>query len=436
MKKGLKFLTLTFMVLTAIIANADSFSLKNTKTSIVYGPFENERGTRFNIEGKNWGILSARPGQILFADYPTTTYFGPYDFKNGHIIKLGNEAFEVVNITKTVSIIEAQELAPNNQQQNPATTTVQPATISSTDSAPVVSTTAPKPQTVTIADNPQLKKRELAPAPSTNPADYIEPELFEFKMERNLLPPTGQVWIEPINSSKYNWKIGNFNGEKNSEIERKRIGLSANYNGWFAEISYSISGKSSGTLVPNGSTLSDLKLDSGKGYMFRGGYNYRFTIDGKWNGSFKAMFEYAKEDYDLTATSFQEVHNSYNDIYDDNGNLIENPESDNPLISFGYVDTSSSISISEKTLSFGFGIDRTTDIWGIGFELGFVAYSDLSSSGSVIVGQNEYKLEAERSHPIVCEFNGWFKPVDYLYVFGNIYLGSDTGLRLGIGKEF
>lgn len=440
MKKRVKFLILTFLILTTLITSADSFSLKNTKTSLVYGPFENTRGTRFSIEGQNWGILSARPGQILFADYPPTTYYGPYDFKNGHIIKLGNEAFEIINISTGVSQ-NSSTTQTNKKNQTEKISPTKNVSINSFAGNGNKQIVIAEPITterniVAIADNPQLQKRELAPAPSTNPASYKEPELFDFKMERNPLPRSGHIWIEPINASKYNWKIGGFNGEKNSKIERKRLGVFATYNGWFAEAAYSISGKSSGKLTPDGSTLSDLKLGSGKGYMFRGGYNYRFTIDGKWNGSFKAAFEYAKEDYDLTATTFQQIHNLYLDVYDDEGNLIENSEEDNPLISFGYVDTTKSITITEKTLSLGFGIDRTTDFWSIGFELGFVAYSDLSSSGSITIGLNEYKLEAERSHPIICKFNGWFKPVDHVYVFSEIYLGSDTGLRLGVGKEF
>lgn len=441
MKKGITFLSLICLVLFTIVANADSFSLKNTKTSLVYGSFENKRGTRFYIDGKCWCIMSARPGQILFANYPATTYYGPYDFKNGHIIKLGNDAFEITSITSSAAQDPAtiQELNTISHKASAQTTAPIIQSNTNTHNNQQVQIATPKIQeqeTIKIVDAPQLQTRELAPAPTTNPADYKEPELFDFKMEKNPLPRTGRIWIEPINSSKYNWKIGSFNGEKDSEIERKRIGLYATYNGWFAEVAYSLSGKTSGTLVPNGSTLSDLKLDGGKGYMFRGGYNYRFTIDGNWNGSFRAMLEYAKEDYDLTASSFQLIENTYNDMYDEFGNLIENPEYDNPLASYGYVNTSSSISISEKTLSFGFGIDRTTDLWGIGFELGFVAYSDLTSSGSITVGSTDYDLEAERSHPIICEFSGWFKPVDYLYVFSEIYLGSDKGLRLGIGKEF
>lgn len=428
MKKCLKLISFAFILVCAISVYADSFYLKNTKTLTEYGPFSNDRGTRFDIEGKHWCVMSARPGQILLADYPATTYYGPYDFKNGHIIKLGVDVFEFFNITPEIvndptanAIIKkatATNIAAPNSRIN------------------IASPKASQTPAIAIADTPQLQKRELAPAPSTNPAAYKEPELFDFKMEHNPLPRTGQIWVEPINSSKYNWGIGGFNGEKNSEIKRQRIGVSANYNGWFAEAAYSISGKSSGKLVPDGSTLSDLKLDGGNGYMLRGGYKYRFTIDGNWNGSFKVAFEYAKEDYDLTATAFQKINNSYKDIYDDEGVLIENVEEDSPLISFGYVDTTSSISISEKTLYFGFGIDRTSDIWGIGVELGFVAYSDLSSNGSVIVGLNEYKLDAERSHPILCEFNAWFKPVDFLFVFGEVYLGSDTGLRLGIGNNF
>ena len=432
MKTHFKQLLITLSMIVSISAFADSFSLKNTKTALVYGPFENERGTRFTINDKDLCVLSARPGQILFADYPPTTYYGPYDFKNGHIIKLGTDVYEIINITASITkdpvakkIIQEAAATPVVTQQNKTNSRVNIAAPKETSQ-----------ETIAIADNPELQKRELAPAPSTNPAAYKEPELFDFKMEKNLLPRSGRVWIEPVNTSKYNWKIGSFNGEKNSEIERKRIGVYATYNGWFAEAAYSLSGKSTGTLVPDGSTLSDLKIDGGKGYMFRGGYNYRFTIDGFWNGSFKAMFEYAKEDYDLTATSFQQIHNTYIDMYDEQGNIITTPEEDNPLASYGYVNTSSSISISEKTLSFGFGIDRTTDIWSIGVELGFVAYSDLTSSGSVTVGQSNYKLEAERSHPIICKFNGWYKPVDYMHIFGEIYLGSDTGLRLGVGKEF
>lgn len=467
MKKGFKLFAFTILMFCAISAFADSFSLKNTKTSILYGPFEKISGTRFKIENKDFCIMSARPGQILFANYPVTTYHGPYNFKHGQLINFDDASFEIIIDSLNTPKVETEQKNSTNIShveikkettikdkkfavsiQKPKAQKIEEVKTNKSDiiiAEPITSKTNPvsiiepaisKSGSVKIVDSPKLKKRELAPIPSTNPANFKDPEPFNFKMETNHKSSTINLWVEPVNSSKYNWKIGSFNGEKNSEIERKRIGISANYNGWFAEAAYSISGKSSGKLVPDGSTLSDLKLDGGKGYMFRGGYNYRFTIDGKWNGSFKAVFEYAKEDYDLTATAFQQVHNSYQDIYDDEGNLIENAEEDKPLISFGYVDTTSSISISEKTLSFGFGIDRTADTWGIGFDLGFVAYSDLSSSGSVTVGLNEYKLEAERSHPIICEFNGWYEPFDYLYIFGEFYLGSDTGLRLGVGKEF
>lgn len=447
MKNKFKIILCSTIAISALIVSGDSFSLKNTRTSILYGSFENERGTQFKIEDNEWCILSARPGQILFADYPTTTYYGPYDFKNGHIVKLGNEAFEIVDIT-TSNITENTPITQTVAQ--PPTNTI-PSTTSNNRRVSIASPNISQPKTIEIADSPLLQKRELAPAPSTNPAYHKNFELMDINIKQNQLPLSCKMWYEPINSSKYNWKIGSFNGEKNSEIDRKRIGFSANYNGWFAEAAYSISGKSSGKLVPDGSTLYDLKLDNGKGYTFRGGYNYRFSIDSKWNASARIMFEYTREEYDLTAVSFvaikkapriDEEDDKLLDTNDNNNkgtngdNTNDEIKEENPFVSYDYEDTSSSITISEKALSFGFGIDRTTDTWGIGVELGFVAYSDLTSSGSVSVGENKYDLEAERSHPIICEFNCWFNPVDFLFVFGEVYLGSDTGLRLGVGKEF
>ena len=53
MKTHFKQLLITLSMIVSISAFADSFSLKNTKTALVYGPFENERGTRFTINDKN-----------------------------------------------------------------------------------------------------------------------------------------------------------------------------------------------------------------------------------------------------------------------------------------------------------------------------------------------------------------------------------------------
>lgn len=400
----------------AIFALAsDTFWLLNTIDGSANGPFTKEPGARFSIDGQSYSIMASAPGTILFSTYPTSKYFGPYSFKENHIIHLKDKTYSIYRIN------DKNTHKPLHQTSTSQTT--KPKQEPTTDTTTIVEV---KHHVVPV-------RRDLAPAPTTNPGAFKEPEPFNFSFVKTQRDNYYAIFVEPITETKFNWEIGGYNGNQNSSLERKKIGVFGNYKGFFGEASLLMSQKSSGTLVPNDSNLSNLILDGGNGFSLKGGYEYRFLLDKKWHASVDISAEYSKSNFDMSATALVKSETS---TPKDTTNSTTTEELNQPVVSFIRVNESSTITIDELSLKIGFGVDRTSSFWEIGFYAGLFLYSDLSSSGSITLFDKNYDVSAKRSHPIYAELNGWYAPSEEFFINGKAFIGTDTGIRIGIGRFF
>ncbi len=392
-----------------------TFFLCSAASGSVYGPFEKKPGTIISIHGRDWAIIASEPGKIIFESFPDrNSFFGPYDFVENRIVRLGASAFTIVDISEETS---------------------------DGDSGGTADVKFPVDADGGIDDNEEAFIEDVPVRWERTPVLNVIPVQSENAEDMSAffitVPSRNSVsmFYDPVYESRYDWSIGGFRGNHNSSLERMRIGFSGSYGNWFGEVSYAFSGKTSKNIVPDGSILSNLGLDNGSGFHLTGGYEQRLKIDEFWNASLGAVLAYSAEDYDLKARAFTLLDESGDvvsfDLMEDQTAALE----DVPDFSYGYKDSKASLSFNETVFTVYGGIDRTDgQSWSVGVYGLITVYSDADVDGSIAVSDGVFDLSSDRSHPLTLVFSGWYAPNENFYVTGGFSFGSDTFVRIGIGR--
>ena len=401
---------LTTIALLALALQAQAagdytmFWLTETITGTTAGPFVNKPGNRVRASGREWTILAAQPGKILFSDPVAQKYYGPYDLVLQRIVELGDAAFSFSRIEPF-------------QGDDP--------------SADIASRTSPAPRVrEPTIERPQ--RWEPDRLPGTNPAEHVK-KASAFSLDALVRPAAAAAWFEPFREVKYDWSVGDYAGSGGAKTETTRYGVSGTWRNFFAEGSLVSGGETTSSLVPDGTLLSDLGLSNGSGYALRGGYLYSFVIDGNWNGNLGGILSYEKTEYDMHATA-----------YTSQGVVVAPAaaeaagaqEGDATTTAYAFERFEESVEMDELALTFAGGIDYTSEFWGVGLYFTLDLYTDTGFSGSVAVRDETFDLSADRTHPIGVSLAGWYSPfADYL-VSASASTGAETSIRLGFGKFF
>lgn len=404
-------LGMTLACLSAKAENYKMFWLTETVTGNTTGPILARPGIRFSAVGGDWIILVSKPGEILFSNAATSKHYGPYGFERQRIIALGNKAVVFSKIEHFTG-------------DDPST--VKP--VQSTMPVRRIEETTPN---VEVPQGWEQKK-----ILSTNPADHRErPQ--SFSMQTRTYPAAAQLWMEPLHNSKYNWSVGDYAGNSGEDIESSRMGVAGTWQNWFAEGALITDAKTSGTIVPDNTYLSDLGLDGGSGFSASGGYLYSFVIDGKWNANFGGCAKYESISFDMNATVFTRHGEVIPADQVTTDTLVDSQAADGTTITeYSFDHYTESLEMQEMSLTFLGGIDYTSMYWGVGANFLLDLYSDTRFSGSIQVLDEAYELSADKTHPIGVEASGWYSPFSDYIVSAKITVGTETTFRIGVGKIF
>lgn len=394
------------LVLPSTAEGFKLFWLTETISGATVGPVSSEPGTRFTAAGKQWTVLASKAGQILFADSQSGVKYGPYDFMPKRIIELGDVALA---FTRVDNFSVKDEVHTNQRSRVP---------------------------TPNDPDQPlkRPKRWEPKPLPSTNPADH-EPPPENFSMTKRNYPPSLYFWMEPMHDVKYNWLVGDYAGNSGADMKMTRLGVSGSWCNWFAEISQSQEAKTSGTIVPDETYLSNLGLDNGSGFALRGGYVYSFVVDGNWNVSFGGYLSYEHAEFDMNATVFSR-HGEVVSSTDVDTSSTTDTKTDTTTVSYSFENYTESVEMDEMTATAMGGIDYTSLYWGVGAFIMVNLYSDNKFSGSVSVEDETYKLSADHTDLVGVGMTGWYSPFLDYFVTGSASVGSESVFRIGLGKQF
>lgn len=307
------------------------FWLSETITGTTTGPISSTPGTRFETAHGKWIILTSPPGQILFSDADSGEHYGPYGFQPQRIILLGEKAMLFAKIEGSTVLT-----MPSRTQS-----------LTELPASPPASTT---PQ----ADAPKGWERQ--PTPSTNPGDHLN-RPRDFSLESRKYPGALEIWFEPLHSVKYDWSLGGYSGNSGQKLESSRIGASGIWRNFFLEAAMINDAKIGGSIVPDGTRLSDLNLDDGSGFSLSGGYVYSFVIDENWNASFGGFVQFERTSFDMNAT-----------VLTRGGEIIppstdSEPGDDTVTHSYAFKTHKSSLRMQETKLGAFGGIDYLTPVW-------------------------------------------------------------------------
>ena len=334
----------------------------------------------------------------------------------------------------------------------------------------------------------------LAPLPSTNPGAHKEPGK-SWSLETFEVAPSVMLWAEPLRRSDYKWELGGRTGN-GADLETMRFGASGFWAGFFAEAAFVTGGKSSGSLVTDGTSLSALKLKDGDGWHVAAGYKYAFVIDGPWSANLSVFCAYDSISATLSASTTEKAllsvpstakkldgegdatagdgsggsdgsagSESDSETGETNGATDDSEEPGPDAPGSGSVGSDDAIPASPGSGSAGTGSSKpaTTETKVAGYEYkawskdvtldeirvglgggieynewywGVDCWTDSSLDVSIPVLGSEYDLEAKRAQPISFQAGLWYCPMDNWLLEATVSVGSETVVRLGTGFFF
>lgn len=376
------------------------------------GPVVNKPGNRFNAGGREWIVLQAAAGEVNFADAATLTPQGPYGLVEQRMFELGEDSYVFTRI------LDYEGDAPGASE----------AVVTQAERAP-----APGKGRHTWSED--LPERwVLEPLPSTNPGAHKEPAKT-WHLEALDVAPSLTVWVEPVRTDPYDWSLGGLAGT-DADLETRRVGVSGFWNGFFAEAGYIANGKSSGSLVPDGTTLSSLKLGGADGWHAAAGYRYAVVIDGPWSASVQVHASYDTLSADLSATTTAETDIVVTTVTEPTEEGGEATTTETVQKGIGFEEWKKDVTLDEVRAGVGIGLQYDDWYWGASLRVVADCWTDTSLDASVPVLGKDYKLEAERSRPVGFQLGLWYCPAANWILEGSLTLSTETALRLGTGFFF
>ena len=409
MKKPLAAL-LAALALCSAAADYKSMWITEVISGRTVGPVVNKPGNRFSAGGREWIVLQSKPGEVNFADASTLAPQGPYGLVEQRMFELGGDAYVFTRV------LDYEGSTPGASE----------AVVSQAERAP-----AEKGRHAWSEDLPE--RWVLAPLPSTNPGAHKEPGK-SWRLETLEVAPSVTAWIEPLRRDPYDWELGGLAGT-DADLETVRVGVSGVWNGFFAEAALAASGKTSGSLVPDGTSLSSLKLDGASGWHLAAGYKYAVVIDGPWSASASLWGSYDSISADASATTTAEtdITVTTTETPADGGDPVETETVHKGI---GFKDWKADASLDEIRVGVGVGLEYNDWYWGAGARVVADCGTDTSVDVSVPVLGESYKLGAERARPVGFQTGLWYCPADNWMLEASLTLGCETALRLGVGLFF
>ena len=404
--KRIPVLFLLALAAAAPAADYKSMWITDVLTGRTVGPVVDKPGNRFSAGGRQWVVLRAGRGETDFADPATMKSEGPFDLVEQRMFALGGEGYVFTRI------VDYEGNDPGAVQ----------AVVTQAERAP-----AEKGRHPWSRDLPE--RWVLAPLPSTNPGDHKEPGR-SWHLEKLQVAPSATVWFEPLVRTGYDWKLGGMSGGRDADFELRRIGASGYWNGFSAEAAFVASGKGSGSLVPDGTSLSSLRIDGGSGWHLAAGYEYAATIDGGWSATAAVYGAWDSVSVDAKATTTKEK-----EIVVETGTGEDGTEPTTEK-GYGFESWSEDAKLRDARVGVALGLQYDDWYWGADAAVLVDCWSDTSLDVSVPVLSEKHKLEADRSRPVAIRLGAWYCPADRWLLEGSVSFGSETALRIGAGLFF
>ena len=386
-------------------APAGSFKsmwITDVLSGVTVGPVVNKPGNRFSAGGSQWIVLQSAPGEVNFAAADTLAPQGPYGLVEQRMFELGTSAYVFTRIL-------------DYEGGNPG---ADEAVVSQAERAP-----AEKGRHPWSRDLPE--RWVLAPLPSTNPGAHKEPGR-SWRPDRLVIAPSATAWIEPVHKEPLDWKLGGLAGT-DAAVETRRIGVSGYWNGFFGEAALAASGKTGGTLVPDGTSLSSLKLGGGDGWHLAAGYRYAVVIDGAWSAEASAFGSYDKLSADLSAVSAGPAAETGAGGEEEGGG---------EKTGSSFREWKTGVTMDGFRFGVGLGLSYDDWYWGANARLVVDCWTETDLDAKVPVLGEEYPLEADRANPVGGQVGVWYCPKDNWLLEASVSFGTETALRLGAGLFF
>ena len=387
------------LFLVAAVQAAGQFFLTETRDKSVAGPYTMYDGAKVRIGGVLYEIQSRENDRASFVSTADKSSFGPFQLVDGRIMRIGDGSYSFS--WKSASRNQAAPVASH--------------------SAASASAGVPRP----VREKPIAEFDPIPPKPEM--LDVPEPERQRTVAPLNLpaLPNASRplawaAWLAPVDMTPVEWSVESASGS-NSDIKRFSVGGAITLNSWLAEAQLS-TGVKCGEIIPEGLGISNSSMDDGSGWSLGVGYKRPFLREDGWTASAGLFGRIRQDKGDLTATTLVSTGSTDTNNL---GNVYSEFET-----------SSSSVKVTELTLRIDLELAYEQEFWKAYVDILVQPVSEMDVSGGIRYGDDMLGVSAKHNDPIGLRVGGWYELDEGWRVAGDLTVGMESLLRLGVMREF
>ena len=375
---------------------AGQFILVATRGGSVAGPFTLYNGAMVRIDGTLYELRVGSDERVSFVRRDPPAEYGPYQSVDGRIMRVG----DVVYSFAWKGSAAAKALVGGAAQPAPVPAKL-PREAPIAEFAPM----PPKPEPIHVPE--PSEQRRVAPLNLPALPDATKPLSWA-------------AWIAPVDITPLKWKVESAAANK-TDYERRSVGGALALNSWFAEMQLSPAAKA-GNIVPDDMSFYGSSIDDGSGWSFTLGYKRPFLSEGGWTASAGVYARYRRDKADVSTTTRQRMESA-------DTNLVDHVYST-------YETRTASLDIVEKNLGLDLELAYERDPWRAFVAILVQPLSDVSVSGHLPYGGEPLKVKATHDDPIGVRLGGWCEIDGGWRLSGDLTMGMETLLRLGVARDF
>jgi hypothetical protein len=362
------------MLACAVTAGAATtirvFSLESIKTGKKHGPFQYLPNAPVQIEAERFQVTIKKRGSVAFLSVATRQSFGPYDFVEGRIIRIGGTLFTLTEIRK---MAYTPPVAPSEPKRK-------------TKPVPIAPAPARKP-----LESPPATAL-VAPSGAEVPARVVKPEAPRIprrsaRAERS--PLEIGVSLGLLRSTEYEWKIDGASDSVDTTINRNTVSFHLKKQRLSLNGGFTLDSHNNEDIDGDDITFRDVKLDDGLGWWLGIAGDIPVWRSGSWCASIIGDVYHMSEVYTAKYSAWTRT-SSVVQTEGTNG-------TEETVFTYDLQDLEEEVTIAETLGRIGGKIEYQRASWSWFSALRLTIFDDTDVSGGISASSGTYGMSLERT---------------------------------------
>ena len=384
------------------------FSLESVKTGNKHGPFQYLPNAPVQIEEERFRVTIKKTGSLAFLSVATRQSFGPYDFVEGRIVRIGGALFTLTEIRK---MAYTPTVAPSEPEREPRPAPVAPAPARRRMEAPPTAT-------------------RVAPSGVEAPARVVKPEAPRVPRRRaavNRLPLEIGVSLGLLHSTEYEWKIDGASDSVDTTINRNDVSFYLKKQWFSLHGGFTLDSHNNEEIDGDGVTFQDVELDDGQGWWLGIAGDIPVWRSGPWCASIIGDVSHMSEVYTAKYSAWARTSTV---VQSDGTN-----GTDETVLVYDLHAQDEEVTIAETLVRIGGKVEYRHANWTYFGALRLTIFDDTDVSDGIRISSEAFDMTLERTGVASIVGGVSFDRMGLKW-FAEGEAGADNAVSFGVSRAF